>query len=299
MIDAELYRVFLTVGRCGNISTASRRLYVSQPAVSKSIQKLERLTDCTLFYRSSKGVRLTGEGRILFEYVQKGFEHLDTGERILEKIRNREVGLVRIGVSSTLCRHLLIPHLDLFHQDHPGIKINIVNRSSHETLQQLKEGMVDFCVVSRPEEQTDCICHELMEITDILVANQHIFSLLPSPLPVGEVSRYPLMMLEKGNATRNYLESFFRENGVSLQVENEISNMDFLVEFAKIGIGIAPVVKEFVLPELQSGVLQKIELQPSIPPRKVTIVHHRYLPLSTAAATFIGSMESGCPVGAG
>ena len=290
MIDAELYRVFFIVSTCGTISKASKRLFVSQPAISKSIKKLEELTSCTLFYRSSKGVVLTTEGQILFDYVARGFEQLDNGEKILKKLLNRETGLVKIGISSTLCRHVLIPHLRLFHKEYPGIKVNIVNRTSTETLQHLSEGRVDVCIVSEPDEKRGLKCHELLEINDVLVAVKEIAGQLPTPLPVRQLTKQRLMMLEQGNATRAYLETFFKENGVLLQVENEISNMDFLIDFAKIGIGIAPVIEAFVKDELKRGVLEKIELHPHIPPRKVVAAYQESIPLSTAAATFVSSL---------
>ena len=108
MIDAELYRVFHIVGSLGTISAAALELHVSQPAVTKSVKKLEDLTGCTLFIRSSKGVSLTTEGRILFDYVKNGFEHLQNGEQVIRKIRSREHGLVKVGISNTLCKYYFI-----------------------------------------------------------------------------------------------------------------------------------------------------------------------------------------------
>lgn len=290
MIDAELYRVFLVVAQTGTISSASKRLFVSQPAISKAIKKLEMLSGCTLFHRSSRGVHLTTEGRILFDHVSKGFEQLDYGEKILKKLTSGDIGLVRIGISSTLCKHILIPHLTRFHKIYPGIRINIVNRTSTETLLQLREGRVDLCIVSKPENSVGLTCHDLLQIQDILVATKDVYTSIPSPLPVAELPKYPLMMLEEGNSTRSSLETFFTRCGVSLQVENEISSMDFLIEFAKIGIGIAPVVEQFVGDELRCGMVKKINLQPPIPPRQVAVVCLENIPLSTAAKTFITSI---------
>ncbi len=291
MIDAELYRVFYTVANCGNISTASRQLYVSQPAVSKSIKKLEELTGCTLFIRSSKGVALTSEGHILFDYVKNGFEYLDSGERVLKKIRNRETGLIKVGISTTLCKYILIPHLEEFHAEHPGIKISIINRTSGETLNLLKQGMIDFGIISLPENTSNLVCHELMSIKDIFVvakAYQH----LVKRQSLTSLQIHPLMMLEKGNVTRTYIDDFLSANNVYLQPEIEISSMDFLIEFAKIGLGIALVIKDFVKNELAQGLLFQVPVDLTIPPRKIGIARQQNLPLSIAAQTFIESITS-------
>lgn len=286
MINAELYRVFYTVGQCGNISEASKQLFVSQPAVSKSIKKLEELSGCILFFRNSKGVILTTEGTILFDYVKQGFDHLDNGERILNKIRVKEAGIVRIGISTTLCKHILIPHLKEFHTRFPQIKINIINRTSNETLLLLEKGDIDFCIISLPEKDERLDFYVLTTITDILVANAS-YNNLPKQIPLHSIQKLPLMVLEKGNVTRTYIDKHFSQHGISLQPEIEISSMDFLIDFAKIGIGIALVIKKIIEKELREGTLCQIKMTPPIPSRQVGIVRQKKLPLSIAAKSCI------------
>lgn len=292
MIDAELYRVFYTVAGCGNISTAARRLFVSQPAVSKSIKKLEDLTGCTLFVRSSKGVRLTTEGQILFDYVKNGFEHLQNGEQVLKKIRKGEQGLVKVGISNTLCRYYFLPHLEEFHQKYPGIRITIVNRTSMETLKLLEQGLIDFGIISLPQERSRCTYHELLTIQDVFVTGRQ-YPELQGTIPLQTLSRYPLMLLEKDNVTRTYVDAYLAENQVVLQPEIEISSMDFLIEFARIGLGVALVIRNFIEEELRQGLLHEIPVTPALPPRKIGIVMPKNLPLSIAATAFIDSICNG------
>lgn len=286
MIDAELYKVFYTVGRCGNISTAAGQLFVSQPAVSKSIKKLEDLTGCTLFIRGSRGVSLTTEGQILFAYVQEAFGHLQNGEQVLKKIRNKQEGLVKIGISNTLCRYYFIPHLEVFHQQYPGIRITIVNRTSSETLNLLTQGLIDFGIISIPRDKSGFIYHELLTIEDIFVAAKK-YPELPEPVPLAALSSYPLMMLEKDNVTRRYIDDYLAEKQVVLQPEIEIGSMDFLIDFARIGLGIALVIRNFVEDELARGLLVQLPVSPAIPARKVGLVIPKNLPISIAAETFI------------
>ncbi|MDR3630299.1 MAG: LysR family transcriptional regulator [Desulfocapsaceae bacterium] len=291
MIDAELYRVFNTVATCGTVSAAAEALFVTQPAVSKSIRKLEELTDCRLFIRSSKGVRLSTEGQILFEYVKKGFEHLQNGEQVLKKIRNREEGLVRVGISSTLCRYYFIPHLEAFHQRYPGIRITIVNRTSPETLKLLEGGLIDFGIISIPKKRSPFVYRELLTIRDVFVAGRD-FPGLQGPVPLQALGQYPLMMLEKDNVTRQYIDAYLTENGAMLQPDIEIGSLDFLVEFARIGLGVALVIRNFIDDELRFGLLREIEVTPAPPPRQIGIVMPANLPLSVAAKAFIDAL---CP----
>ena len=291
MIDAELYRVFHTVASCGTVSAAADSLFVSQPAVTKSIKKLEMLTGCTLFVRSSKGVRLTTEGQILYEYVKNGFEYLQNGERILKKLQDRKEGLVRVGISNTLCRYYFIPHLEKFHQRYPGIRITIVNRTSQETLKLLEKGMIDFGIISIPKERSPFVYREVLTIQDIFVAGRQ-YPELRNPISLQALGRYPLMMLEKDNVTRAYIDGYLAENKVVLQPEIEISSLDFLVEFARIGLGVALVIRNFIEDELRSGLLSEIPVAPALQARRIGIVMPKNLPLSMAAEAFIESICS-------
>ncbi len=98
------YRIFYTVANTGNISKAAKELYISQPAISKSIQKLEEGVGCKLFSRSSRGVVLTDEGQLLYGHVKEAFETLTLGEDKLKRSIDLGVGHLQIGVSSTLCQ---------------------------------------------------------------------------------------------------------------------------------------------------------------------------------------------------
>ena len=100
---------FYTVANTGNISKAAKELYISQPAISKSIQKLEESVGCRLFSRSSRGVVLTDEGQLLYEHVKTAFETLTLGEEKLKRSIELGVGRLKIGVSATLCKYMLLP----------------------------------------------------------------------------------------------------------------------------------------------------------------------------------------------
>lgn len=290
MIDTELYRVFYVVAQQGTVSAAAQQLYVTQPAVSKSIKKLESLTGCILFSRSSKGVKLTTEGEMLFDYVQKGFAHLQSGERVLDRIRTMGEGLIKVGISNTLCKFLFIPHVTQFHQHFPGIRFNIINRTSPETLELLRAGKIDFAIVSLPEDRKQLQCYELLTIQDVLVAGKDFYPELQSPKSLETLADYPLITLEQDNVSRRYVESFFIKHGCSLKPEIEISSLDFLLEFVQIGLGVGVGIRNFMEQQLQQGTIREIAVSPSIPIREVGVVVLKGMVLSTAARTFIESL---------
>ena len=133
------YRIFYAVAQEGNISRAAASLYISQPAISKSIQKLEESLGTPLFSRSSRGVRLTEEGALLFQHVKIAFDSLKAGEEQLRQMTELGIGHLRIGVSTTLCKYVLLPYLKKFIELYPHIRISIECQSTSHTLQLLQE----------------------------------------------------------------------------------------------------------------------------------------------------------------
>ena len=107
------YKIFYEVARTGNISKAAKELYISQPAISKAIGKLEESLNTTLFFRSSRGVQLTEEGEILYEYVRSAFDSLTRGEEELKRVHEFHIGHLRIGVSNTLCKYIPVSYTHL------------------------------------------------------------------------------------------------------------------------------------------------------------------------------------------
>ena len=170
--NLSLYRVFYTVANAGNISKAAEQLFISQPAISKSIRKLEQSLDVTLFSRNSRGVQLTEEGEILYDYVQKAFYALQTGESRIKKINELGIGHLHIGVSTTLCKYMLLPYLQEFIKLHPHIRITIECQSTNHTLQLLKENKIDVGLIGEPERLHHIHFDNLGEIEDIFVSTK-------------------------------------------------------------------------------------------------------------------------------
>lgn len=289
--DLQLYNVFYTVARLENISKAAEALYISQPAVSKSIKKLEDTVGIKLFYRSSRGVTLTEEGKIFLEHIKKAIEEITLGEETLFKLKNRELGSVKIGVSSTICKYFLIPHLKFFINKYPNIKVMINNLTTIDTLNLVSEGKIDFGIVSHNFDYSGYNLIELRDIYDIFVASSNYLKNMNITSPNEVFTKGSFMLLEPGNITRNYIDKYFSINDITIKPEVEISNMEFLIEFAKIGMGVTVVVKDFIKEELENGELIEIPVEPKISKRNIGIIYSKKIPLSIAAETFIDYLK--------
>ena len=166
------YWIFYTVANAGNISKAAKELYISQPAISKSIQKLEESLNCKLFSRSSRGVILTDEGNLLYGHVKEAFETLGMGEEKLKRSIELGVGHLKIGVSSTLCKYMLLPYLKEFIKRNPHISISINCQSTNETLKLLEDNKIDIGLIGKPSNTKNINFYYLDNIEDIFVTTK-------------------------------------------------------------------------------------------------------------------------------
>ena len=153
-VKLELYRVFKEVAETGNISAAAKNLYISQSAVSQSIKQLETALQARLFARSPRGVTLTGEGQMLYQYVRNALGLLATGEDKLSQAQQLLLGTLTIGASDTVTGQFLTPYLDEFHHQHPGIRLKIVSGRSAKVVSMLRSGAVDIAFASSPKDST-------------------------------------------------------------------------------------------------------------------------------------------------
>ena len=112
--NLSTYRIFYEVAKSGNISKAAEQLYISQPAISKTIVRLEDSLEIKLFKRNSRGVSLTDEGKVLFQYIKDAFAHIQEAEETLQKMKDFHIGHLDIGASSTLCRFIILFFLKAF-----------------------------------------------------------------------------------------------------------------------------------------------------------------------------------------
>ena len=283
------YRIFYTVANTGNISKAAKELYISQPAISKSIQKLEESVGCKLFSRSSRGLVLTDEGKLLYEHVSEAFETLTMGEEKLKRSIELGVGHLKIGVSSTLCKYLLLPYLKEFIRQNPHISISISCQSTNDTLKLLEDNKIDIGLIGKPENLKNIHFDFLEEIEDIFVAaKDYLRNLKARGIQKDHILQSStLMLLDKNNMTRQYIDDYLQENQIIIKDSIDISDMDLLIDFARIGVGVACVIKNFVREDLENGTLMEIPLGFPIHKREVGFAYKTTTKPSKSLAEFI------------
>jgi len=263
------YRIFYEVARCGNISRAAKELYISQPAISKAISKLEDNLNTKLFNRNSRGVQLTREGSILFQHISTAFESINRGEKELKRIHDFHIGQLKIGVSNTLCKYVLLPYLKGFVEKYPHVNITIESQATGHTLEMLEARKIDIGLVAEPKARRGLAFSPVMEISDGFVCTPaYMENLLlregtdPDIFQTGNI-----ILLDRDNMSRKHLDTYLADHQIEVNRLLEVTDMALLIEFARIGLGISCVIKDFVSNDLADGTLIEVPLEVPIPKR--------------------------------
>lgn len=290
-LNFEYYKVFYQVATHSNITLAAKNLLLSQPAVSKSIHNLEQELGCILFSRSKKGVKLTAEGKILYEYICKAYKNILIGEKKIKNLINLEQGLIKIGASEITLNFYLLPFLEKFHEIYPNIKMHLYNSSTPKTIESLKKGEIDFGLVTSPVKNCDDLeIHKVCEIQDIFIAGPQFKELKNKTLTLNELSKYPIICLDENTITKKYLSDFFLSNGLSLEPEFELATMDLVVPFTERNLGIGIVVKNFAEKGIKEGTIFEVKTTKLIPKRNICVVTDSKNTISLAGRRFFDTL---------
>lgn len=286
--NLEYYKVFYYVAKHKSLTAAAGELAISQPAVSQSVRQLEASLGVKLFTRASKGVRLTKEGEMLYGYVAKGYEQIMLGEQKVRQMLNLDLGEIHIGASDMTLQYYLLPYLERFHEKYPGIKVVVTNAPTPETLRNLREGIIDFGVVSTPFDAGDEIqAIVVREIEDVFVAGRKFIPYKNRMLDLQELEHMPIICLEGETSSRNYIDNFLRQNHVEIKPEFELATSDMIVQFTLRNLGVGCVVRDFAREYLDSGQLFELRFNQIIPKRHFCVVTDGKNPISAAAQNLL------------
>jgi len=287
-IDLNLYKVFYNVATEGNITKAAEKLYISQPAVTKSIRQLENSLGGALFIRTKKGVTLTEEGKVLLEYVKNILEEAKNAQNKFNSLVQLEEGKIHIGASATVSKHFLMPYLEKFHRQYPNIDIEITNELTTNLVKGLRNGYIDFLVTNLPmKEFNDLDIKVCAKLHDSFACSEKYLENSNKVFTLEELLKHKIVTQKEPSNTRAFLNNYMKENNVNFNPDIEIVSYNLVVEFIKAGFGIGYVTKEFIKEELKNKELYEIKVTPKISTRDLGIITLKNNTLSYAASKFI------------
>ena len=218
IINLNLYNIFYVVALSESISDASKKLFITQSAVSKAIKKLEEDLNTNLFYRNNKGVKLTDKGKELLFYVEEAFNNLVTAERTMIESQTLNKGKIAIGVPSQIGSFYIFEDITNFHKKYPNIEITIISKTTTQLLKLLERHEIDFIIDTSPinTKIDNIMIQPLIEVNNCFVIKADSSIFIDKIKSISDLANYPLVLPIKGTDNRKQLDKIFEKNNIEL-----------------------------------------------------------------------------------
>lgn len=285
----EYYKIFYYVAKYENLTKAATALKTSQPAVTRTIHKLEGELGCRLFTRSKTGMKLTPEGRTFYGYVAAGCAQFFKGENDLSNLISLENGTIYISATETALHCYLFQAMEEFNSLYPNVRFKILNNSTTESVNAVKEGKVDLAFVSANLQVAKPLRMKILrKYRDILIAGMRFEELKAGKeeLSLKELVSYPWISLTAETITRRFLNEYFEKNGLTFAPDMELATTDMILPAVKHNLGLGFIPAEFADAELKSGQVFEIKVKEKLPERNIVLIYDMEYPQSIAAKEF-------------
>ena len=283
----EYYKAFYYVAKYENLTKAASVLKTSQPAVTRTIHNLENDLGCRLFTRSKKGMTLTPEGHTFYKYVAAGCAQFFKGENDLSNLISLENGTIYISATETALHCYLFEAMGEFNQKYPNVHFKVLNNSTMDSVNAVKEGKVDLAFVSTAFSVGKPLKRKILQnYQEILIGGSRYLELQGRKFSLQELSTYPWISLTAEALTRTFLNEYFEKHGLRFSPDMELATTDMILPAVKHNLGIGFIPEEFARAEIESGNVFEINVEEALPERSVILIYDTEYPQSIASKEF-------------
>ncbi len=282
-INLNLYKIFYEVALNESISSASKKLIITQSAVSKSIKKLEEELNTELFYRNSKGVKLTDKGKELLFYVEEAFNNLITAERTIIESKTLNKGKISIGVPSQIGSFYIFENITKFHKEYPNIEITIISKTTIQLLKLLERHEIDFIIDTSPIDTkiNDIIIKPVIDVNNCFVIKSNSSFYIDNIKSIKDLANFPLVLPIKGTNNRKQLDKIFEKSNIELNNVINIHTSEMIVGAIKKDLGIGYIIYDVVKDNVERGEFKIVNVKEKLPKITINLVYiEKYLTIA-------------------
>lgn len=278
-------KIFISVFRTANVTRAAEQLHMTQPAVSRAIQELEKYYGIRLFDRINRRLSPTETGRQFYANALHIVESFDRMDRSLKNWD--EFGILRVGATPTLASVILPGVVRQYKIQYPGIQVQakVFNGSRLQTM--LLNNDLDFALI----EGSDPAPHLQREV----IGEDRLILILPpndsrstvKRLRLQDLANDPLLLRESGSMARSFLDRTFARHGFSVSPDMESSSTHALIQAVHAGLGISFLPEQLVLHSIESGFVSSRRVDDESFIRQDYIVRHENKFLTDSGREFL------------
>ncbi len=274
-------RVFVTIARHGSFSRAGEVMGLTQSAVSHSVKELESEVGVRLFDRTTREVVLTDAGLRLSNRVERLLDELQSELLDARSFGVQRSGTVRVASSQTISAHLMPQCIAAGERQYPDIRIVLRDQPQQQVLKSVRNAEVDFGIVVDPIQAVDLDCEAILSEPFLLLCrNDHRFS-AQSEVHWSALNGCRLVLQDYASGSRPLIDSALRQQGVEVDVVQEIGHPATLFAMVAAGIGIS-IFPALALPLPEGGQMKVLRLIPEIN-RALMLVRRKNRSLTPAA----------------
>jgi DNA-binding transcriptional LysR family regulator len=240
-INLHHLRLFAAVADHRSFTKAAASLNLSQPAISKSLNELERQLSVTLIDRSGKSIALTDAGVTLYARARELFGVERTAEQELRELRGMKRGVLRIAASTTIATYMLAPVLGRFHLRRPNVRIQTTSANTRTVLRMLLEFRVDVALVEGPVSHARVDVEPWREDELVVIARPDHHLIARGSVEVGMLATEQFLVREPGSGTREVSRQALALHGVRLANTMRVGGTEAIKQGVAAGLGLAIV----------------------------------------------------------
>ena len=283
-LNLNFLKIFYEVANCNSFLKAANKLYITQPAISRSIAKLEDELGVVLFHRANNGVSLTPYGQVLYKYIKESSDLLDACERMLKSMSNEEDTNIVIGVQSHIVMNYLMTKIIDFRKNYPNIKMRFVDLPTRNLVEELVKGNLDFVIDTSPIESI----YNNIEITPIITLDTCFVKSIKNKATISsfeDLKDQTLILPTTRSSLRKNLNNCFAENNLKFEPMIEFPTEELIINATRNNAGIGYVVKSNSnLSNMDN--IEIIEMQEELPKIEINLINRQKY-MTHAAKLFI------------
>ena len=283
-------KIFYMAAKKGNLSLAAKELFISQPAVTKGIQRLQEFYDIKFIDDIGKKLTLTDAGEVLYEIAEKIFELESSAEESIRDFQQRKKGRIRI-LSSESFGDYYLPHVIIpFSKSYPLVRISMNILPTEQVVEHTATLNNDLGFISYPVEHPKLLLREVLEDQLVIITSPDHPLTRKQTLAPRDLEDELLIMHETGSAPHKAIEEYIRKNDLSVKIHLEISSNHAIKRAVEDELGIALISRRVAIEEIRANRLAAIPLSDPSMSRKYYMVHHKDKYLSEPLQSFINGV---------
>ena len=284
-------KIFYMAAKHGSLSAAAEAMCITQPAVTKGIQRFQEYYEIKLFNRFGKKMALTDAGEVLYGIAESIFEMENQAEESLRDFQQRKRGFIRILSSESFGSYYLPFIINRFSKANPRIRISVDLLPTEQIVEKTVALSNDLGFISYPVPHKKLFMREILEDSyQIIVPPGHPFA-LKAVIEPEDLAGQPVIVHEKGSAPRESTEEFARKHNINLTIPLELSNNEAIKTAVEEGVGIAIITRRVASKEIEVGKLRAIPLSDPAMTRKFYLIHHKDKYLSRPLQSLIDMVD--------